>query len=189
MAIKADLQFTGWDKVKVMLNPIKFERALKRRVKDQNEKLSKLTIEALDKSIESEKVQNKPLTKILKHSHKPLVEEGEMFGSVGSKLKGFYQFVTGVRRIGDKGQNVAAILHEGAIVPVSDGMRSYFRAMAVKFQPLVKPLRASTTQIVIRPRPFMKRAFFDNDVLTQRILFGWRDAIHLAFRDLARTKR
>jgi hypothetical protein len=189
MGIKADLQFTGFDRLRRMLNPIKFERALKRRVKEQNEKLSKITVDALDKSIESEGVQNRPLTKILKHSHKPLIEEGEMFGSVGSKLKGFYQFTTGVKRIGSKGQNVAAILHEGAIVPVSEGMRSYFRAMAAEFSPLVKPLKASTSQIVIKPRPFMKRAFFDNDVLTNRILFGWRDAVHMAFADLARGRK
>ena len=102
----------------------------------------------------------------------------------------------------DSFYDVARAIHEGTSIPVSDKMRGMFymlwrasvgdpvalegraKQLFAKNQDWL-PLRASTTAIVIPPRPYMTKAF-DDPKLRAMAHKNWQDAINAAMKEQAR---
>lgn len=181
MAVKLELK--GFGRVRRILNPVKFNRYLKKNVKRVNRgTLSPIMEQLLTKSINEEKLRNHPLTVAIKGRDEPLVESGFMRDSVGSRHFSAWGFDTGVERTGRKGANVALIVHNGATIKVTEKIRKYFKFLA-SIHPNVKPISKDKTQIVIKPRPFMTRAF--NNKFTGNICVNeWLQAVRKTIIDL-----
>lgn len=130
------------------------------------------------KAIQTEKTQtNAALTAELKGDNKPLVgPNADLFQSITHKVKGSESAFVGVFRQDVENYNTGVIVHEGAVIPVTKKMRAMFMVLAnatIKNDPTglygrakelykpglkIKPLKKSTRQIIIPPRPFFKIA-------------------------------
>jgi hypothetical protein len=91
-----------------------------------------------------------------KGSSKPLVDDGDLLGSVGYRFVGKDAVFVGANRKSANGYDVAALheREEGTRVKVTPKMRAFLRARGL-------PLKLTTTHLFIPGRPFMKPAFRD----------------------------
>ena len=139
---------------------------------------------------------NRPRTRLIKGSSRPLVDDGDLLASITHKIRRFgFEAIVGVlRKRIDKGEggaprdirNLAFILHEGAVMTVTPKMRRFF-AWKSRMEPEVWfPLAASTTVLAIKGRPFFKIAIRQNRPLRERIKSRWRKAVGRALRGLNR---
>ncbi len=183
-----DLELEGFDVLKNVLNPVRFNSALRKNVRMANKRLALVGKDTLRQSIHSSKgwsEENSPLTMALKDGRsKPLFHHGDLWGNVNSTLIGSFQFVVGTNRVDKTGRyNLAWILHEGATIDVTEPMRKYFRYLNAKTGGTVKPLAADTKTIIIPARKYMKRAFVDNKKFIGMCAFQWRQALDKSFKD------
>jgi len=91
-----------------------------------------------------------------KGSSKPLIDDGDLLGSVGVRSVEDLAVVVGVNRKAEDGYDVAA-LHEreqGTSVKVTPKMRGYLAASGFFLKP-------ETTHLFIPGRPYMKPAYED----------------------------
>jgi len=178
--MKIDLEITGFDKLEELLSKKNFKRRLRYHVK----KATGLNVisgaDQVKKDIYSNKfLKNSWLTVAIKGSSRPLVDTGALVGSLIGRTLAWNVGEIGVLRKGPHTRNIAVILHFGAKVPVTDKMRRYFHWLASK-NPKVKPLKKTTTVIVIPPRPFMESALTHNMQLEYRK--NWEAAVLSALR-------
>ena len=155
---------------------------------------------------------NAPLTEAIKRDNKPLVgvETGaQLFKAITSKsVTGDTPFKSavfvGILRT-NQFYNVARTIHDGKTIRVTERMRGLFLALSLASQGKIdrgqlsqrgrdlfdymnkgwKPLRKSTTRIVIPPREFISGAFKDGSAkkLARR---NWQQALQAAFKEMAR---
>jgi hypothetical protein len=131
---------------------------------------------------------NAARTVFIKGSTKPLVDRGQLVQALTSQVQSYGRAEIGVSRMAREA-NVARIVHEGAIVPVTGKMRRMFRALSDvsrgKRDPSTlrgraaalyarqkkgwKPLKESTTELRIPPRPFIREVVEDGRV--QRMIW------------------
>jgi len=91
-----------------------------------------------------------------KGSSKPLIDDGDLLGSVGVRLIEELAVFVGVHRKAENGTDIAA-LHEredGTRVPVTPAMRAFLHARGLHLKP-------ETTELFIPGRPFVKPAYQD----------------------------
>lgn len=149
--------------------------------------------------------RNAPLTLALKKGTKPLIGNSsgaQLFQSITSKALGNDSFFVGVLKT-NSFYNVAKILHEGTSIPVTNAMRMLFftlwAASSGKMDPAELsprgqelysmmssgwlPLKKTTKQIVIPPRPFISQAM-ENIELQQISENNWKKAADAAFKEI-----
>ena len=106
---------------------------------------------------------NSPLTIARKGSSSPLIDDGDLVGSITYQIiddakSVFIGVKKGVKRKKD-GKDIAEIatVHEfGCTIPVTHKMRAYFRYEGIN-------LKASTQYIYIPPRPFLRPVLNSQD--------------------------
>lgn len=147
---------------------------------------------------------NRPLTVMIKGSSKPLVDQGTgLFQAITSKVVEDFTVFVGVLR-SSGAYNIAATLHDGAVIKVTDAMRGMFfalwKASTGEMDPSQLegraaelwerapggwlPLKKSTSHITIPARPFMLEVFRDA-ALRKKAKRNWNMALKKAMRELA----
>ena len=166
----ASLQIRGFTRLRNRLDPVKVNRRMIKAVKKATIKNGLIAEGAIKLGIDSGlgMAPNSSMTTAIKGSSRPLVDAGDLKSSVDNKVTRYDQVVIGVlknatKRDPDTGRvtkikEVAAILHQGATVTVTDKMRRFFFAMAKKHPGKWHPLSAGTKVLVIPARPFLKFA-------------------------------
>lgn len=194
------LELKNFDQLKRILDANRFTKEFKKQVRQATKKNALIAADAIKIAITQEKVgdPNHPLTELLKGSSKPLIgEDGDLLASIqGKAVKWNLAFLGVMKEKRKKGLpfaskkaligqiSLAAILHEGVDIKVTDKMRRFFAVMAGKFPGRVKPLKASTTVIHIPGRPFLEEAFAAELILLYRE--NWEEAVDETFRMLKR---
>lgn len=149
------------------------------------------------------RVPNAALTAFIKGSTKPLVDTGQLFQAITSTIFGYGRAEIGVARTSPTA-NVAAVVHDGAVIRVTGKMRRMFRALAdvssgrkdpstlrgraaalyARRRKGWKPLKQSTTVIRIPPRPYI-REVMESAAVQRRINENWLAAGAAAVANVA----
>lgn len=201
---KPTIIHTGaWGKLRLMLDPKKFKAKLEKNVRKATMMNCALVEREIRKGIQSGSwSKNAQLTVMLKHSSKSLIGPGdaELFKAVTSELIDSFNAFVGVKRMSGV-FNVAAAIHEGATISVTKKMRGLFLVLAAasrgekvtlsdRAQELmaqlgnsgeIRPLKASTSTIIIPPRPFIRQAF-ENPKVKAKIQANWHKAVDNTFK-------
>lgn len=195
---RSGLKLIGFDKLKDILDPKKFEKRLIKHVGKATLKNSLLAEGKIKEAINKGKVKgsgrgkksgsrNADLTILLKGSDRPLVNSGQLMKSITSEVRRWDLALIGVLRnrtvVDDQGRKssvmlVAKALHDGATIKVSAKMRRFFFWLAYgndDTKGIVKPLKAKTKVITIPPRPFMASALTNR--LIKRYTVNWNKAV------------
>lgn len=182
------LKITGLKRFKKMFAKTFFMGELKKQVRKQNKILGISFEEKVRREIKGGKfAKNSRLTELLKGSSKPLIADGDLWASISSDVYRYLELRVGVvRRDPRTGANIALILHEGATIKVTPKMRAWFRRRHVETGGLVKPLKASTHEIRIPPRPFFKQSLIDDKSVGVELQQRWGKAVDDTFRAIAR---
>lgn len=143
--------------------------------------------------------KNAALTLMIKKPKtRPLIDSGQLFQAVTSKVHNWGVAEIGVARVSPTA-NVAVTVHEGAVVPVTKKMRAMFQALADasdgKRDPSTltgraavlfarrskgwKPLKKGTTEIRIPARPFI-REVVESSKVQRRLYENWLEAASAA---------
>lgn len=126
---------------------------------------------------------NSGLTKILKNSSLPLIDNADLVNSLTVEpARPAMAVFVGLHRANERGISIVKALHDGVTFNVTDRMRAFFRWMASQF-PEVKPLKASTTHITIPARPFF-REVLENPKIQQRMAKIWAEAAVAAYEGM-----
>jgi phage gpG-like protein len=196
---RSSLKLIGFDKLKDILDPKKFEKRLKKHVEAATTKNGIIAEGQMKKAIDKgriksptgAKVPNAPLTVVMKGSDRPLVDSGQLKQSISSRVKRWDLALVGVNRNktvtkegGGKSDilSIAKTLHDGARIKVTTKMRSYFEWLAFNddspFKGVVRPLKPGTKVIVIPARPFTKVVLVPR--LVKKYKENWDEAVKKA---------
>ena len=175
-------------------------RAAVKRATQQNLKLAEREMRRVIRSCNF--AANADLTVAIKRSSKPLVDRGELFQAVTSRLLTSTSGFVGIKRTDGK-YNVAVALHNGRTIRVTAKMRGLFRvlwlaskggiialtgAAAELFRRKPKgwyPLSPRTKHIRLPARPFATMTFKSRD-LKKRVKANWERAIQEFLKQAAR---
>lgn len=184
----ASITWTGIGTWEALTSPKIVGKVLREQVSRANKKLAPKMISKVRKDIrEKHFKKNAILTELLKGSSMPLVDEADLLNSISARHKSAWEFHVGVIREDKAGNSIAFILHEGATRKVTPELRKFFRAQAAVTRGLVKPLRASTQEIRIPARPFLKYSFVDDsEPVKVMVEWAWGDAIKQTFEIIGR---
>lgn len=195
----------GWARWEKAVDPVAMKKAMDNHVPRATALNAHIAQKYVRDAIKSGMyAPNAALTMAIKGSSKPLVDQGSgLFQAVNVEQIDDYNYFIGVLR-GDKSYNIAMAVHEGVKIGVSDKMRGLFyvlwRASQGTLPPSEltgraaelwrrmpggwKPLKASTSVIIIPARPFMAKAFADPGLhaMVQR---NWHQALEASFKELA----
>ena len=155
------LRLTGdWPTMRQLFNARGFQSRWKLNMNKYLKAMGIATQGLMTKIILRDKpfVENAALTGIIKQESTPLVQENDLVQSINWEIKGEQVFI-GVLR-GSGNFNVAAIVHEGATIPVTKKMRGYFIFLHSQ-NPKIKVLSPKTTKIIVPGRPFSKTTLED----------------------------
>lgn len=178
-----NLELKGYETFMKMLKKEEYNKVFRMKLRRANKKLAVLGKGRLEREIRSgAHAANSPLTIWLKKSSKPLVNHADLLGSVSGKVgSNWYSFTVGVKRRTPSGKNLAHMLETGFTIKVTDKMRALFWYWAKESGGRFKALKKSTTAIRVKPRPYMKQAFFDDIAFQTLVQKSWKDAIHETF--------
>lgn len=148
---------------------------------------------------------NADLTIILKGSSKPLVDKGVLFKNITSTVIDDYTVFVGVAKTDSADYEIAKILHEGAILPVTPAMRGMFMMLykvsmgemnpdklegrarelyAQRPSTIWLPLRPDTAAIHIPPRPWATFVFSIPE-FKKKVTDNWKAALQKTYREMA----
>lgn len=203
------MKFTGnWEQFSKITSPRRFSSTLKDTVGKATKANAELVAEEAQKNIKSRKYSaNAGLTILLKGGKQPLVESGalhEALGSISLRLNSWKTAYIGIKRKGDDKVDVASVVHNGAIIKVTDKMRDMFALLyrvgrgqedrnklkgraaeiAKKLGSRLKelrPIKNSTTSIVIPSRPFLSDVFKNKTVMA-KIRNNWASAVETSIK-------
>lgn len=182
------LRLTGeWKKFKNLLHPEEFRKRLEKEVRRAMVWNARVMLKDIRMRIQGKEfAPNAPLTVILKGSSTPLVDAGSLWQAFTYELIDSFTAFVGLLRTARNKQgkpiiNLGYILHEGAVIKVTERMRRYFYALA-REKPGVKPLRPDTKAISIPPRPFIKRTMEDEEI-KKKVIENWCIAVKNALYD------
>ena len=150
-----------WDRVNNILNPARlmsiFQRAAARVGNYGATEIQKGIISGAPGGQKLE--ENTPATIMLKGSSKPLIDKGDLVGSITYQIldNGNGVFI-GIKY--GKEANIAAIHEYGCVIPVSDKMRGYLHYRGIN-------LRKDTQYIFICPRPFLSPVLRSSEFLNK----------------------
>lgn len=157
----------GFDRLHALLDGRqwikRFDRHMKRAHAQVGEKFVQMAADAI--TAEKPYAANAPLTVALKRSSTPLVNHGDLVGSLTYQVRDLKTLRVGVnsRRVGRSRRFLAEILHNGATITVTPRMRQAFFAVMQSRREDGKGLPAGVKGmrgpgfIVIPPRPFIAR--------------------------------
>lgn len=179
-----DLEFQGFRTFQQMLKGEEFALVFKRKLLNKNKRLVALGSAKLANTIRSGRFHpNSAVTNWVKKSRVPLLDHGDLVGSVsGSVNSAEMSFSVGTNRRTPSGKNLAHMLETGFTIKVTPKMRKLFFAWSRESGGKIKPLKKSTTAIRVRPRPFMRMAFFDDKEFQSTVQTEWLNAIHETFK-------
>jgi hypothetical protein len=182
-----NLQMGGFEEFSEIFKDREFRRVFDKYIKMENKQLMNLGAAHLARVINSgEFAPNSPFTQFMKKSEMPLVDHGDLRGSVmGSIGSGSLFFDVGVTRRTKSGSNLAHMLETGFTIKVTEKMRKFFFAMSRESGGEIKGLRASTQAIKVPPRPYMKSAFFTTKTFQYVVRNQWKLAVHRTFMHFA----
>lgn len=201
---KTQFEIRGISRLKSFFRPGNARKAVDAHVTKATGQNALLVVRAIRKKIQAGDFEgNASLTVAIKGSTKPLVHSGNTFQAITHTLKGPNAFV-GILRTA-KEHDIAVMLHEGTELPVTERMRGLFYVLWLasvgsipaselngraaelfsRYQKW-KPLKPSTTKIVIPGRPFIREAFEDR-ALRAKIAKNWANAVQAGM--LAATKK
>jgi len=155
---------------------------------------------------------NAELTKEIKEASVPLVGGKvatggiNVFQAISSTMLDDYSVFAGVKFVSEA-YDIAETIHGGAVIPVTEKMRTMFRVLWWASEGSIDPadltgraaelwrlkpggwypLEDSTKAIVIPPRPFIERAFADPE-LRREARRNWELAVSAALRVMARGR-
>jgi len=193
----------GWKRMAKAVDKKKFQARVRQHVALETRRNGQRGAKAIRQSIKrGDFAANAALTKAIKGSSKPLVDNSDLFKAVTFKVGSWDEAFVGVLRTDDS-FNIAEMLHEGGEIKVTAKMRGLFYVLWLVSQgadPSIlsgrarelwermprdwKPLKASTTVIRIPKRPFITNIF--NDPAFIKVVHeGWEKAVKRAFRDAA----
>lgn len=162
------------------LAPKKISADMKREVSKALDLTSLQVVKEIRKNIQGGRfLGNAALTAAIKGQNKPLVDFGQLFQAIGFKRVGEYERQVGVTKMSGDALNIAMVVHNGAVIKVTDKMRGLFfllwlasmdripkselRGRAAELFKRMpggwKPLSESTTHIRIPPRRFIDEVF------------------------------
>jgi len=186
------LKLHNFAELELLLDPAAFDARLKGNIKRATTRIGLDAERQIKEDITGGKFdKNSPITTAIKGSSRPLVDTGELFKAINSQVLAWDEVVVGVLRskkvTGKDGKaddllNIAAVLHEGATITVTQKMRNFFAAMARKHPGKYRPLRASTKAIIIPRRPFLESAV--TKAQQDRYRSMWEQAIETTFHGL-----
>lgn len=195
----------GWDRLKEALDPARFTKEMRRQLKMASRRNGKIMEAAVRRHIKKGGFEkNAALTIAIKGSSKPLVDHGQLFQFITSRIIGDFSLFVGVLR-SDEHYNIIAAIHQGVTIPVTDAMRGMFFALwqaSTGVLPPSKltgraaelwarkpggwlPLKASTKYINIPARRFFDGVMADA-ALIKRLKGNWRDALWQTFKSRAK---
>lgn len=195
----------GWKKWERAVGKKVFRSKLRKHLKQATFFNQKIAEASIRKEIKRGSFEaNSPLTIMIKGSSKPLVDKGTgLFQAITSKRVDDLTAFAGVLRTSEK-YNIALGLHEGMTIRVTPAMRGMFFMLWKASEGEIgageltgraaelwdrapggwKPLRSTTTQIIIPARPFIRQAF-DNAELRRRAKRNWENAVQKTIKELA----
>ena len=97
---------------------------------------------------------NSPMTIARKGSSKPLIDKGDLVGSITYQVIDADNVFVGVKK--GKEINIAAVHEFGCTIQVTPKMRAYFHYQGIH-------LKSSTQFIVIPPRPFLRPVLLSDE--------------------------
>jgi hypothetical protein len=171
----------GFKRLEMLLKPGRFQAALQKNMGQALAMNGLVAVKAIRKTIkEGVDPPNAGLTKFIKGSSKPLIDNADLWRAVTWKKVEPLAIFVGVLRTNDS-FNVAKIVHDGASVRVTDKMRAMFFALWLasegKLDPNKlkgraaelwarrsggwKPLGSGKGTITIPSRPFIEITFAD----------------------------
>jgi len=174
-----------WDKYRKALDPKAFKLLLDKEMSAATRLNVVLVRDEIQRRImNGDYAPNAPMTKAMKGSDKPLVDDGDLVKAINDRLINHYMGFVGIQRgtmkTGDGGAeemvNIALILHEGTTIKVTPRMRAYFYYLARKSGGKVKPLKATTKTIVIPPRKFIEEPVSE-PAIRDRCMTNWGHAL------------
>ncbi len=198
----------GWKKWEYAISKSALKGATSKHMKRAsvlNGKIAEATIRKTIKGGGFEK--NADLTIMIKSSSKPLVDYGTgLFQAITSQVMDNITVFAGVIRT-DGFYDIAVALHEGVSIVVTPRMRGLFFWLWQASEGIITPdelsgraselwerapggwapLKSSTSHIVIPSRPFIKKAFADNE-LQMKAKENWQKALQLAMKELSEGK-
>ena len=196
----------GWKQYAVAIDTKGFDKAMKLHLRKATKKNGLMMVKAIRQTIKGGAFEpNKALTVAIKGSTKPLVDRGDLFQAITYKMYGDTTVFVGVLKTNGE-YNIAAMLHEGTAIKVTKAMRGLFfilwQASEGKVDPARltgratelfermssgwKPLKESTTTIVVPARPFIKVSF-DNPELLAKATENWSKAVADAMAERAKA--
>ena len=176
----AYLELKGFNRFARKIGSARFRRRLRKHVRLATAKNALFAEGAIKRDIAAGRFEpNSPMTVKLKGSSRPLVDSGVLMLGITHLLVSWSTALVGVvrsRQVSRQGGggsydllDLAFILHEGGVIRVTPRMRRYLAMMGV-------PIKASTTRMVIPPRPFL------DSVLNEFALYlrNWDRAVQRA---------
>jgi len=198
--VTATVRFTRGLKTLIgMTNPTRFGPILDGEMKRANFVLGAQVRREMRRRINERRYHaNAALTTFIKGSTKPLADDGDLFGDLSIKVVSAEQVEIGIMR-SSRSANVAAIVHEGAVVPITERMRAMFKYLSLKSHGRNvqlkgralelwgrrpeggwKGFRRDRNEIIIPPRPFAE--FVLEPEWLAKAQEQWGRAIDRAFR-------
>lgn len=218
MANKIELKLTGgWKKMANALDSEAFRKNLEDKMGKATQVNGMMVRGEIRKRIKGKRYQrNNPMTVLIKKSSTPLVDDGDLFGSITSQTVDAYSVFVGVLRTATDSDgkplvNLVQLLHEGGTIQVTAKMRAMFEMLwevgQGKRDPAtleggaadlaaqlgdriksIRPLKPTTTALHIPPRRFITEAF-DDPRTHKRAKAIWEKALKEVFRNQAAGKK
>lgn len=187
MAVDVKLSLTGFKELEDKLSPARFPRRYRKHVRRATENIALIAEGAIKESIaRGDYAENAVMTTVLKGSDRPLVDTGGLLKAITGIAKSWDLALIGVHKSQRRKNKhtgkiddvlmIAKLLHDGAIIPVSDKMRRLF--YAISNETGLMPLAASTTEIVLEGRPFLKAAITKRTI--RIYVKAWKKAVQRA---------
>lgn len=203
--IRNEKDWKGFSKA---IDPKNFSKEFRKHITLANKRAGAMAVTRTRKVIQGGvDPVNHALTVAIKGSSKPLVDQGDLFGSITWRAVDWKTVFVGVLRT-DRNFNVGMIIHEGGEAEVTESMRRMFFVLWLcsegKMNPgeLVseraqelwsryqswRPIKKGTKVIVIPSRPFLAMAF-DDPELKARVMAIWNKALEQVFQAKASEGR
>ncbi len=145
----------GWDRLKKILDG--FEERLRQNARKMLTRAGQeLASDVRGRILDGKGMKLHPFTIRMKKSSKPLIDGGDLLGSVGAEFVEELAVLVGVNRKAADGTNLGALheREEGTRVPVSPKMRGFLAARGLH-------LKGTTKELFIPGRPFLRPAYKD----------------------------
>jgi len=189
----------GFKKLEMLLKPSRFQADLNRNVSKSLQLNGQIAVRAIRKTIQAGvSPPNAGLSKFIKGSSKPLVDNGDLFKAITAKKVAPLAVFVGVLR-SNRSFNVGVTIHNGATIRVTDKMRGMFNALALasagRLDPSKlkgrakelwakrsggwKPLAAGKGVITIPKRPFIEITF-SSSAMKKKMQRNFKKASELA---------